>query len=75
MGRKPKGIMVQYPDGIAIHDDLHMRGRRIKVFKRRIDLDEKYRQDECMECPFLQRDNKCVCYRCRTEKWPRLYAE
>ena len=66
--------MVQYPDVIGIHDDLHTRGCRITKFKRRIDLDEKCRQDECIVCPFLQHDDECVCYRCRTEKWPRLYA-
>ena len=27
-----------------------------------------------MKCPFEQEDDKCVCYHCRTEKWPGLYA-
>ena len=27
-----------------------------------------------MMCPFEREDDKCVCYRCRMEKWPRLYA-
>ena len=27
-----------------------------------------------MKCPFKKEDDKCVSYRCRTEKWPRLYA-
>ena len=66
--------MVQYDDEIVAHRDLHTRGCKIKTFKRRIDLDERYRQDESMKCPFRQEDDECVCYRCRTEKWPGLYA-
>ena len=62
--------MVEHSDGIVTHDDLRTRGCRIKVFKRRIGLDEKYRQGERMKCHFLQRDDECVCHRCRTEKWP-----
>ena len=27
-----------------------------------------------MKCPFEQEDDKCACYRCRMEKWLRLYA-
>ena len=74
IGREHEGVMVRYADGIGVHRDLHTRGCKIKTFKRRIDLDERYRQDESMKCPFKQEDDKCVCYRCRTEKWPGLYA-
>ena len=35
----------------------------------------KYRQTESTKYPFKQEDDKCVCYRCRTEKWPGLYAK
>ena len=66
--------MVRYANGIGVHRDLHKRGCKMKTFKWRIDLDEKYRQDESLKCPFEERDDKCVCYRCRTEKWPGLYA-
>ena len=67
-GRESGGVMVWYADGIGVHRDLHTRWCEIKTFKRRIDLNEKYRQDESMKCPFEERDDKCVCYRCRTEK-------
>ena len=60
--------MVQYEDKIETHRDLHTRGCKIQTSKRRIDLDERYRQDEGMKCTFRQEDDKCVCYRCRTEK-------
>jgi hypothetical protein len=74
IGREPEGITVKYGDGIRVHADLHTRGCRIKVFKRRIDLDERYKQDPFLKCPFGQKDDECVCYRCREEKWPRLYG-
>ena len=74
IGREPEGIMVKYGGGIGVHADLHTRGCRIKVFKRRIDLDERYKQDPFLKCPFGQKDDECVCYRCREEKWPGLYG-
>ena len=74
IGREHEAVMIQYEDGIKAHRDLHTRGCKIKTFRRRIDLDERYRQDEGMKCPFRQEDDECVCYRCRTEKWPGLYA-
>ena len=43
---------------------MHTRGCKIKTFKRRIDLDERYRQNESMKCPFEKEDDKYVCYRC-----------
>ena len=69
------GGMVQYADGVGVPRDLHTRGCKIKTLRRRIDLDERYRQNQSMKCPFKQEDDKCVCYRCRTEKWPELYAK
>ena len=38
------------------------------------DIDERYRQAKSMKCPFKQGDDKCICYRCRTGKWPGLYV-
>ena len=72
--REHEAVMVKYKDGIETHRDLHMMGYKIKTFKRRIDLDERYRQDESMKCPFRQEGDKWICRRCRTEKWPGLYA-
>ena len=63
--------MIRYVDGIGVHRDLHTKK---KTFKRRTDLDERYRQNESMKCFFEKEDEKCMCYRCRTEKWPGLYA-
>ena len=78
IGREPEGIMVRYEgkvkDSIGVHADLHTRGCRIKVFKRRIDLDERYKQDPSLKCPFGQKDDECVCYRCREAKWSGLYG-
>ena len=39
IGRESEGVMVRYADVIGVHRDLHTRGRKIKTFKRRIDLD------------------------------------
>ena len=53
--------MVQYADGIRVHRDLHTSGCKIKASKRRIDLDERYRQNESTKCPFKQKDDKFIC--------------
>ena len=42
IGRGTKGILVQYSDGVGEHDDLHSRGCRVKVFRRRVDMDALY---------------------------------
>ena len=57
IGREHETVMVQYDDGTVTHRDLHTRGCKIKTFKRRINLDERYRQDESMKCPFRQEDD------------------
>ena len=45
VGREPGGIMVKYEgrkqDSIGVHPDLHTRGCRIKVFRRRVNLDRR----------------------------------
>ena len=38
IGRGTKGILVQYSDGVGEHDDLHSRGCRVKVSRRRVDI-------------------------------------
>ena len=42
IGRDTKGILVQYSDGVGEHDDLHRRGCRVKVFRRRVDMEALY---------------------------------
>ena len=42
IGRGAKGILVQYSDEVGEHDDLHSRGCRVKVFRRRVDMDALY---------------------------------
>ena len=60
--------MARYTDGIGAYRGLHTRGCKINTFKRRTDLDERYRQGESVKYPFKQKGDKCVCYRCRTEE-------
>ena len=51
IGRGTKGILVQYSDGVGEHDDLHSRGCRVKVFRRRVDMDELYDSTPWLLCP------------------------
>ena len=74
IGRGTKGLLVQYSDGVGEHDDLHSRGCRVKVFRRRVDMEELYEDAPWMLCPFGGGDEACTCMRCRTEKWPERYS-
>ena len=74
IGRGAKGILVQYSDGVGEHDDLHSRGCRVKVFRRRVDMDALYDSTPWMRCPFDENDEACICRRCSTEKWPGRYS-
>ena len=76
IGSGEKGILVQYSNGVGEHDDLHVRGCRVKVFRRRVDMEELYESTPSMLCPFGGKDEleACTCMRCRTEKWPERYS-
>ena len=74
IGRGEEGILVQYSDGVGEHDDLHSRGCRVKVFRRRVDMDELCDSTPWLLCPFGGSDEACTCRRCSTEKWPGRYS-
>ena len=38
--RGERGVLVQYSDGVGEHDDLHKRGCRVKVVRRRVNMEE-----------------------------------
>ena len=42
IGRGEKGILVQLSDGVGGHDDLHKRGCKVRVFRRRVNMNELY---------------------------------
>ena len=67
--------MVQYPDGVATHDDLHKRGCRIKVFRRGVDVDALYARSPWMGCPLAGEEDGCACWPCKTVKWPGRYRD
>ena len=68
IGRGTKGILVQYSDGAGEYDDLHKRGCRVKVFRRRVDMDALYDSTPLLLCPFRGVDEACTCRRCSAEK-------
>lgn len=74
--REERGkVMVKYADGIGTHSDLHTRGCRIRSCKRRVDLDELYREYPWMKCPFAGQQEGCECWPCRSSKWPARYTQ
>ena len=75
IGEEGGKLTVKYADGIVAHDNLHTVGCRIRKFKRKIDMDELYKASPWMKCPFEGGDEGCVCWPCRTGKWPRRYEE
>ena len=68
IGRGEEEILVQYSDGTGEHDNLHERGCRVEVFRRRVDIDELYESTPWLLCPFGGEEEACTCMRCRTEK-------
>ena len=68
VGRGKKGVLVQYSDGVGEHDDLHKRGCRVKVFRRRVDMDALYDNTPWLLCPFRGDDVACTFRRCSVEK-------
>ena len=67
-------MLVQYFDGVGEDDDLHSRGCRVKVFRRKVDMEEMCENVPLILCPFGGEDEECTCMRCQTGKWPERYS-
>lgn len=75
IGEEGPKVLVQYAGGIGAHDHLHTVGCRIRTFRRKVDMDAMYQNSPWKGCPFKGKDEACICWPCRTEKWPRRYRE
>ena len=80
VGEEGDKVLIKYYSGtkresVGAYDDLHKRGCKVRESRRPVNVDDLYGRNPWMQCPFRGEDSSCLCWRCRTEKWPRLYKE